>query len=96
MTLLIDAIVFSLQRYGGISEYFHQLLRKLEKEGIPASVLLETPLKQPVGNGPSGLTFIDRRARFLERYRPAVFLPGARYFIRVITAFPENAAHPAS
>ena len=69
MTLLIDAIVFSLQRYGGISEYFHQLLRKLEKEGIPASVLLETPLKQPVGNSPSGLPFIDRRARFLERYR---------------------------
>ena len=99
MTLLIDAIVFSLQRYGGISEYFHQLLRKLEKESIPASVMLETPLKQQVGSAPSGLSFIDRPARFMERYRscrlPAgrsVFhssyyrLPGQRGTPTVVTA----------
>lgn len=68
--ICLDGIIFSLQIRGGVSEYFHQLLKKLEKESIPAFVMLETPLKQQVGSAAPGLSFIRRRAQFLERYRP--------------------------
>lgn len=80
MSLLIDAIVFSLQRYGGISEYFHQLLRKLERESIAASVMLEAPLKQQVGSASPVLSFVHRRARLLERYRACRLPAGSSVF----------------
>lgn len=80
MSLLIDAIVFSLQRYGGVSEYFHQLLRKLETESIPASVFLEAPLKRHVGGVSPVLSFVHRRARLLERYRPCRLPAGRAVF----------------
>lgn len=70
MNLLIDAIIFSIQRYGGVGVYFQQILKKLEKEKISASVLFEMPLKQQSRrNYPPNFSIIPRQARALERYR---------------------------
>lgn len=77
MMVSLDGIIFSLQMRGGISEYFRQLLRKLEKDSIPASVMLETPLKQQVGSDSPMLTLVHRPGRFVERYRHCR-LPAAR------------------
>lgn len=94
MSLLIDAIVFSLQRYGGISEYFHQLLRKLETESIPVSVFLETPQKHHVGGGSPVLSFVHRRARLLERYRPCRLPAGRSVFHSSYYRLPERRGTP--
>lgn len=78
--ITLDGIIFSLQIRGGISEYFHQLLRKLETESIPASVFLEAPLKRHVGGVSPVLSFVHRRARLLERYRPCRLPAGRAVF----------------
>ncbi len=76
----LDGIIFSLQVRGGVSEYFRQLLKKLEQESVPASVLLELPLKRQIGGGSQVLSFTHRRARLLERYRPCRLPAGRSVF----------------
>jgi mannosyltransferase len=68
MTVVIDGIVFSLQRQGGISVYFHHLLHSLSRAGMNTTCLLEEPTQQSVSA--SGAIEVARRpARFAERYR---------------------------
>ena len=61
--VVIDGIIFSLQRSGGISTYFNELLSRLLGAGIPVNCFV-------YGQG-TGLAPIEvqRRARMLERYR---------------------------
>ncbi len=69
MSVLVDGIVFSLQRQGGISVYFRELLDHLVWRRIPASMCLETPLRQELRLSDASLSVARRRARPLERYR---------------------------
>jgi len=46
MTLLVDRIVFSLQRHGGISIYFCELLESMERDAVPALLTLAGTLPQ--------------------------------------------------
>jgi mannosyltransferase len=64
MTVHIDGIIFSLQRHGGISVYFRELLERLQRDRIDAQLSLEAPLLQDAL--PPAQT---RSARRLERYR---------------------------
>jgi len=67
--ITIDGIVFSLQRHGGVSVYFHRLLRYLSENSEPATCLVEEPsLQNPVGVGGS-VRVARRPSRTLERYR---------------------------
>jgi mannosyltransferase len=71
MKLHIDGIIFSLQKHGGISVYFRELLNYINIHGvdIEANVSLELPYLQDI-LGLSSEIMIERRpARFLERYR---------------------------
>ena len=79
MSLLVDAIVFSIQRYGGISEYFNQLFKKLENEGIAASVLVEGRANQPAVHSPS-FSVIGHQPRVFERYRSCRVPAGGSVF----------------
>lgn len=71
MSIAIDGIVFSLQRHGGISVYFHELLRALARQGDAATLTLETPALQDIAAATPTLAVAPRRARALERYRRA-------------------------
>lgn len=70
MTIAIDGIVFSLQRHGGISVYFRELLRHLEEVRQPATLTLESPTRQSLDPG-TAIDIQQRDARVLERYRSA-------------------------
>lgn len=94
MSLLIDAIVFSLQRYGGVSEYFYQLVRKLETKNIPASILLEVPLKRQIDTSSRTLPFIRRQARLLERYLSCRLPAGCSVFHSSYYRLPEQCSTP--
>jgi mannosyltransferase len=66
MHVHLDGIVFSLQKYGGISVYFQELLKRLN--GIlDLTVSLETPLMN--NEIKTGECFYIRQRRLLERYR---------------------------
>jgi mannosyltransferase len=66
--VIVDGIIFSLQRAGGISVYFRELIEALGRDKIETSVVLEESLKQKISGG-ANVSLIRREARFLERYR---------------------------
>jgi len=65
----LDGIVFSLQRYGGISVYFRALVEQALKSGDP--IALGLPEGQLIGTPPGGPDLIvhSQPRRLLERYR---------------------------
>lgn len=67
--ILIDGIVFSLQRAGGISVYFRTLLDLLDRGQVAVSLALENPILQRFKEHNTNLSLLSRNARFLERYR---------------------------
>ncbi|MFZ2649344.1 MAG: glycosyltransferase family 1 protein [Burkholderiaceae bacterium] len=80
MTVLIDGIVFSLQRQGGISVYFHQLLDYLAQSYIAATLTLETPTRQAVTGSSGSVLYLRREGRRFERYRPCRLKVGTTVF----------------
>ena len=66
MSLLLDGIIFSLQRHGGISVYFRELLQRLQRDAVPAVLTLDGKLQQAA---PGSNETVIRAARPLERYR---------------------------
>lgn len=69
MSISIDGIIFSLQRHGGISVYFRELLKHLATRQEAVDLTLELPLIQSAPD--SNATTLQREARRLERYRRA-------------------------
>jgi len=67
--VLIDGIVFSLQKQGGISVYFNHLIKFLEKQREYATIIIEEPSLQDTKNTGGALYIARRPARLLERYR---------------------------
>lgn len=69
MKLHLDGIIFSIQRHGGITVYFRELLNHLANEGVPTHLSVEQPVVQELSDLPTGLTVDSRDARRLERFR---------------------------
>jgi len=79
--IAIDGIIFSLQKQGGISVYFHKLLDYLKSQHVHTTLTLENPVRQEIsGYGAEVVSVMRRRARFLERYRSCRVPPGASVF----------------
>jgi mannosyltransferase len=81
MGLQIDGIIFSLQKHGGISVYFRELLNGLDRWAEPYVLTLESPAVQDT----SGLSsradaILARPARRLERIRRCRPAPGVSLF----------------
>ncbi len=69
MNVIIDGIIFTLQKYGGISVYFKELLKYSSKISFAGSVLIDgfnskTPIDD-FGN----FELVFRKPRLFERYR---------------------------
>lgn len=73
--IYIDGVIFSLQRAGGISVYFNQLLRYLRSSNVPATLLVDNNNLQVNELAEVGLSQVIKSARLLERYRKCR-LPG--------------------
>ena len=70
MNIFLDGIVFSLQRQGGISVYFRELLSYLCTHEIPSVLLVEGHLQQDLCAANSAFSTVEYcRARILGRYR---------------------------
>ncbi len=67
--LVIDGVIYSLQKYGGISVYFRSLLDFLSKNQDAVTLLLDEPLLQEVEVSAQNILAIRSQARLLERYR---------------------------
>jgi mannosyltransferase len=67
--LIIDGVVFSLQRQGGIGVYFQQLLSFLSRQQEATTILIEDPLLQNLEAIDSHVKLLRNDARILERYR---------------------------
>ena len=67
MTIVVDGIVFSLQRQGGISVYFRELLKDLAQGQKAACLTLETPLMQEVAGTTDRIEVVSRPGRTLGR-----------------------------
>lgn len=78
--IAIDGIIFSLQRQGGISVYFHKLLTYLQSQHMQVTLTLESPVRQTISGSEAEISVIRRRARLFERYRPCRVPPRASVF----------------
>jgi mannosyltransferase len=96
MTITLDGIIFSLQRHGGITVYFRQLLEVLASPGgMAAQLSLEAPLRQDVGDLPGGLPTTTRPARRLERFRACRVPPEATVFHSSYYRLPDRRSLPS-
>lgn len=72
MSLLIDGIIFSLQRQGGISVYFRELLLRLKRDAVPTLLTLDGVWRQEPLEGSDALKVLVRPGRLFERGRRCV------------------------
>lgn len=77
---VIDGIIFSLQRHGGISVYFHQLLARLQRDGVHACLTLDGQTFQSTLKSEGSMTVVQRTARLAERYRHSRLIAGGSVF----------------
>lgn len=69
MNVHVDGVIFSLQKHGGITVYFRELLQRLVRDEVSTTLTLEGATKQAVDFAGRGLVVSKRDARLLERYR---------------------------
>lgn len=70
--ITLDGIIFSIQRYGGISVYFKELLMAVASSRYSVELLLDAPLMQSLDDIPGSTKVTHRPARHFERFRPCV------------------------
>lgn len=69
MPVVLDGIIFSLQRHGGISVYFRQLISRLRRDEFPAILTLQGSLLQEAPSGSERLLLLHQHSRLFERFR---------------------------
>jgi len=69
MNVVLDGIIFSLQRHGGISVYLRELIMRLRRDEVPSLLTLDGTLQQTAPLAGKALKTIARTARPFERYR---------------------------
>jgi mannosyltransferase len=87
--LCIDGIIFSLQKQGGISVYFSELLKHLGGNAIPHQLLMEQSvlsLRPPTQK----LIVNNRSPRWLERYRSCRLPDGSSIFHSSYYRIPDH------
>lgn len=76
----LDGIIFSLQRHGGITVYFRELLAQVVASGIAARLTLDLPVIQDLTDLPGAQLAERRSARIGERFRHCRLPSGTRVF----------------
>ena len=76
--LIVDGIIYSLQRHGGITVYFNELLQRIAAQDVPCRTVVYTGASEHVAALPSNLEV--RQLRLAERYRRCVIPAGGSVF----------------
>lgn len=79
----IDGIIFSLQKQGGISVYFRELLTFLDSQNVPALLTIDAIDGATYSNAITSsrvVTVMNHSSRLLERYRSCRTDPRASLF----------------
>jgi mannosyltransferase len=87
--IVIDGIIFSLQRAGGISVIFQNLLNYLDSKAIPTTLLLNESVEHVSLEYSGGLKIKQQQRRLLERYRPCL-TPDCSIFHSSYYRLPDN------
>jgi mannosyltransferase len=90
MTVAIDGIIFSLQRHGGISVYFRQLLTYLRQGQEPFALTIEAPTKQSTADLADERNMVLHQARLLERVRRCRVPPATSVFHSSYYRLPQD------
>lgn len=90
MTIQIDGIIFSLQRFGGVTVYFRELLNHLEILNINACLSVERPEVQDISGLTEGVTKSLRLSRAFERFRSCRLISQASVFHSSYYRIPER------
>jgi mannosyltransferase len=78
--IIVDGIIFSIQRHGGISVYFRKLLGYLNQHHARATLILEGLAREEVDGRDADISVVCHRARLLERYQTCRVPPNASVF----------------
>lgn len=68
MSLYIDGIIYTLQKHGGISVYFNELLKRLMNSDVSTQISFYPNASQAIKELPNNVN-VNQEERFLERYR---------------------------
>lgn len=74
MTVVYDGIIYSIQKYGGITVYFNELISRMAASGVPYELQCPININGEVPLGAS-CNLISYKGRFLERYRSFLGFP---------------------
>lgn len=80
MSVHLDGIIFSLQRHGGITVYFRELLEQVATAQMSTNLTLDLPVVQDLSGLPARLHVERRKSRSFERYRDCRVLDGVTVF----------------
>jgi mannosyltransferase len=94
-SIVIDGIIFSLQRYGGISVYFKHLVNELAISDLAFELAIESPQMQCLSDLPKNSHIVERKARMLERFRLARLPSDASLFHSSYYRLPERSDVPS-
>lgn len=67
--ITIDGIIFTLQKHGGISVYFNELLKHMALSEVTSKLLIDEPIIQNLNTFSKNIDTNLRPSRLLERYR---------------------------
>lgn len=95
MSIHIDGIIFSLQRHGGITVYFRELLAYLAANCRPTRLSIESPLIQDLSDLPHELYINVHSARVMERFRDCRVAPDDAIFHSSYYRKPSRADIPS-
>lgn len=87
--IIIDGIIYSLQRHGGISVYFNEIIRRISQERLPHKLALFEGASFNI-NG-SSCCIEERSSRLCERYRDMQVHSGASLFHSSYYRLPDRA-----
>lgn len=69
--IILDGIIYSLQKFGGISNYFDAIVNKISKENINYSLILFNHEKK--FDSSLEINIVKEKSRILERFRKVKF-----------------------
>ncbi len=92
--ILIDGIIFSLQKQGGISVYFKTLIEYLSKTQENAALIFDDSFNHRIGIDEESMSIYRQTSRFFERYRKCRIPLQASVFHSSYYRKPDKSALP--
>lgn len=93
--ITLDGIIFSLQRHGGVSAYFRELIKFADKQELNGVVRLAGPCRGRIPSELKTLTCEIAAPRSFERYRACSLPPSSSVFHSSYYRLPDDRRVPS-